>query len=295
MSFQRRPREDVREDPITVTEVAKIAKKNLQTDVWNYYECGADEEQALGRNTRDFDRLFIRPRVMIDVCDVDTSVHLFGKKYPLPIGFAPSAMQKLAGGAGEIDVARAARKLNVNLTLSSQSTCSLEDVMQEAGKGLSLPDLWHQIYLTRDLELSIPLIKRAEAAGYTALVITVDTPVLGNRWNERKTPLVLPSDLRLANIEPPLTLHQSLEMRKPTFNRLLMDARTTEQAKGIIESAGPSMHSSSITWERTLPWLRKVTKLKIILKGIMTAEDALLSIQHGVDGTIVSNHKYPSI
>lgn len=121
-------------------------------------------------------------------------------------------------------------------------------------------------------------------------MITVDTPVLGNRWNERKMPLALPSHLRLANIEPPPARNQSPQVRKPTFNRLLMDARTAEQAKAIINSAGPSMHSSSITWERTVPWLRKVTKLKIILKGIMTAEDALLSVQYGVDGIIVSNH-----
>lgn len=128
------------------------------------------------------------------------------------------------------------------------------------------------------------------AAGHTALVITVDTPVLGNRWNERKSPLVLPAQLRLANIEPPPTVRQAIQVRKPTFNRLLMDARTAEQARAIVNSAGPSMHSSSITWDRTLPWLRKITKLRIILKGIMTAEDALLSVKHGVDGIIVSNH-----
>lgn len=99
---------------------------------------------------------------MIDACDVDTSTTMFGKKYPFPIGFAPSAMQKLAGGNGEVDVARAAKRMRVNLTLSSQSTCSLEDVIHEAGTGPSSPDLWHQIYLTRDLERSIPLIRRAE-------------------------------------------------------------------------------------------------------------------------------------
>lgn len=109
---------------------------------------------------------------MIDVRDVDTSACLFGKRYPLPVGFAPSAMQRLAGGAGELDVARAARKLNINLTLSSQSTCSLEDVIEQAGSGLSSPDLWHQIYLTRDLDRSIPLIKRAEGS-------TVSPPVDG--------------------------------------------------------------------------------------------------------------------
>ena len=128
------------------------------------------------------------------------------------------------------------------------------------------------------------------AAGYKALVVTVDTPVLGNRWNERKTPLVLPSRLRLANLEPVGSAERKLEGRKPSLNRLLMDARTAEQAQTLIQSAGPSMHSSSITWASTLPWLRKVTNMKIILKGIMTEEDALLAVEHGVDGILVSNH-----
>ena len=128
------------------------------------------------------------------------------------------------------------------------------------------------------------------AAGYKALLVTVDTPVLGNRWNERKTPLVLPSHLRLANLEPVNSADEKLEGRKPSLNRLLMDARTAEQAQTIIQSAGPSMHSSSITWARTLPWLRKMTDMKIILKGIMTEEDALLAVEHGVDGILVSNH-----
>ena len=99
---------------------------------------------------------------MVDVARVDTSSTLFGTRYAVPIGMAPSAMQKLAGGQGELDVAGAARNLGVTLTLSSQSTCSLEDVMQEARQGPLSPEFWHQIYLTRDLNLSIPLIQRAE-------------------------------------------------------------------------------------------------------------------------------------
>ncbi|CAD0027606.1 unnamed protein product [Aureobasidium pullulans] len=167
------------DDPITVNEIACLAKENLNPDVWNYYECGADDGLALDKNT---------------------------------------------------------------------------------------------------------------PAGYKALVVTVDTPVLGNRWNERKTPLVLPSRLRLANLEPVGSAERKLEGRKPSLNRLLMDARTAEQAQTLIQSAGPSMHSSSITWASTLPWLRKVTNMKIILKGIMTEEDALLAVEHGVDGILVSNH-----
>lgn len=125
------------------------------------------------------------------------------------------------------------------------------------------------------------------AAGYQALVLTVDTPVLGNRLNERKVPVALPSDLRLANIEPAETTNAP---RKPTFNRLLMDARTAQEASAILQSEGSSMHSSSLTWETTLKALRDITSMKVILKGIMCGADAELAVKHGADAIVVSNH-----
>lgn len=248
--------------------------------------------------------LFILPRVMRNVTNIDTSTTLLGTKYPLPIGIAPSAMQKLVGGNGEVDMARAAASLGMNLTLSSQSTTSLEEVMQERNCMNNHPPFWMQIYMTQDPEKSIPLIRRAEggplipqllgfeliissAAGYEALVVTVDTPVLGNRINERKTPLVLPENLRLANIE---SSANAPKLRKPTFNRLLMDARTAQQAQDITSSAGGSMHSASLEWTSTIDFLRKTTSMKVVLKGIMTPEDAALAVKHGADAIVVSNH-----
>ncbi|KAL1305505.1 hypothetical protein AAFC00_002377 [Neodothiora populina] len=281
-------RTTAKEDPITISEVASIAQRKLPSNVYDYYACGSDEQQALRRNVREFDRLLVRPRVMVDVSSVDTSTSLFGVKYPMPLGFAPSAMQRLVGENGESDVAAAANELGLNMTLSSQSTTSLEDVSRENDARPDSPDWWFQIYLTQDLERSLPLIKRAETAGYKALVVTVDTPVLGNRINERRTPLVLPSHLRLANFESAST--PALKERKPTMNRLFMDARTLKDAQSIAAVAGPTMHSSSLTWETTLPWLRKVTNLKIILKGVMTAEDGRLAVEHGADAVVVSNH-----
>lgn len=124
-------------------------------------------------------------------------------------------------------------------------------------------------------------------AGYEALVLTVDTPVLGNRLNERKVPLVLPPQLRLANIEPTGAGHRP---RKPTFNRALMDARTAQEAKDILQSEGSSMHSSSLTWDTTLTALRRITKMKIVLKGIMCSSDADLAAKYGADAIVVSNH-----
>ncbi|PMD43166.1 S-2-hydroxy-acid oxidase [Hyaloscypha variabilis F] len=281
----------VREDPITLSEVASIAKTRIRKEVWDYYECGADTQTALHENEAAFKALKILPRVMRDVSNVNTSTSFFGRKCAVPFGLAPSAMQKLAGGDGEMDVARAAAKLGVNLTLSSQSTTSLEDVIsckKDSSSSLD-PAFWMQLYLTKDPEKSIPLIKRAEASGYEALVLTVDTPVLGNRLNERKTPLVLPAGLHLANIE--LATRSPQTERKPTFNRRLMDARTLHDAEAILSAAGGSTHSNSLTWTTTIPFLKKAAPgMKIILKGIMTPEDAVLAVKHGVDAIVVSNH-----
>lgn len=121
--------------------------------------------------------------------------------------------------------------------------------------------------------------------GYEALVVTVDTPVLGNRLNERKTPLVLPPHLRLANLEDTTKPKSG----KPTVNRLLMDARTSKQAHDILKEAGNTTHSAALTWE-VLATLRGATTMKVILKGIMTPEDARLAIEHGADAIVVSNH-----
>ncbi|PMD28515.1 S-2-hydroxy-acid oxidase [Hyaloscypha hepaticicola] len=278
-------------DPITVAEIASIAKTRIKKEFWDYYECGADTQTVLHENEAAFKALKILPRVLRDVSKVDTSTTLFGRSYSVPFGFAPSAMQKLAGGEGEMDVARAAVKLGVNLTLSSQSTTSLEDVMscKKKSSGGADPAFWMQLYLTKDPEKSVPLIKRAEAARYEALVLTVDTPVLGNRLNERKVPLVLPEGLHLANIEP--STHSPQTERKPTFNRRLMDSRTHEAAEAILKEAGGGTHSNSLTWETTLPFLRKAApRMKIILKGIMTPEDAVLAVKYGADALVVSNH-----
>lgn len=259
-------------------------------------------------------RLYIRPRVLKDVSNVDTSAELFGSRSSLPIGIAPSAMQRLAGGDGELDIARAAAGMHLNLTLSSQSTTALEDVIQvqkeaEPVSG-SAPPFWMQLYLYEDMQKSVPLIKRAEginqlpqtpffkyrrilmdmseitAAGYQALVVTVDTPVLGNRLNERRTAVVLPQGMSIANVDqpPPGTKPQ------PSINRRLMNSTSAAEANAIRAASRASMHSSSLTWARTIKFLRQVTSMKIILKGIMAGEDAALAVEHGADAIIVSNH-----
>jgi len=119
-------------------------------------------------------------------------------------------------------------------------------------------------------------------------VITVDTPVLGNRLNERKTPLVLPSYLHLANYKG--STNTKAEPRKPSQERQLLDAPTAAEASRVAENAGGAIHSRALTWGHTISWLRDVTPMKIILKGVMTEEDAELAVEHGADAIVVSNH-----
>ena len=273
--------------PLTIAEFEVIAKSRLPEQVWDYYVSGSDEQKSIKRNRRAFERLLLRPRVFRDVSTVDTSATLFGKKYTFPVGISPSAMQKLVGGEGELDVARAAAKRGTFMILSSNSTSPLEEVMDAAGG----PDInfWFQIYISQDRVKSSNLIKRAEQAGYKALVITADTPVLGNRINERKTQLILPKPLSLPNLDD----NDPDRGSKPSLNRELLQATTREEAAQIQDAAKKRgvLNDASLTWAETLPWMKKRTQtMKIIVKGIMTAEDALLAVEHGADAIVVSNH-----
>ncbi|KAH7034529.1 FMN-dependent dehydrogenase [Microdochium trichocladiopsis] len=280
--------------PLTLREVELRAKENLPSHIYEFYASGSDDEEALRRNVEAFGRLCIRPRVLVDVSRVDTSTELFGWKTALPIGIAPSAMQKLAGGDGELDVVKAAAGMCINMTLSSQSTTSLEDVQRAresvtAETQVQAPPLWMQLYLYEDMQKSTQLIRRAEKSSYEALVLTVDTPVLGNRLAERKTAVVLPPGMSLPNTTASSPQSSSPNLL-PSVNRLLMNARTAADAQALRQASGSVMHSSSMTWAKSLAFLRRVTKMRIILKGIMTGEDAALAVQHGADAIIVSNH-----
>lgn len=275
------------EKPLTIAEFEVIAKSKLKQQVWDYYVSGAEEQLSIKRNRDAFTRLILRPRVFRDVSTIETSATLFGKKYAFPVGISPSAMQKLVGGEGELDVARAAADRGTFMVLSSNATSTLEDVIEAAGG----PDahFWFQIYITQDRVKSAKLIKRAEEAGYKALAVTVDTPVLGNRINERKTQLVLPPPLSLPNLEDT----DPNRTKKPSLNREYLQATNREEADRIQEAARERglLNDAGLTWHETIPWIRQQTsKMKIVVKGVMTAEDALLAVQGGADAIVVSNH-----
>lgn len=216
--------------------------------------------------------------------NIDTSTTIFNKHYNIPIAVAPSGYQKLAGFNGEVDVARAAWALGTNFTLSSSSTTALEDVAAcLPERGAEYPRPWFQLYLMRSREFAEQLIKRVEAHGYEALVLTVDTVVLGNRIHERREPLKLPDGIGRANMA-------GGKAGGTSKGRLVLNAKTAKEAKAVEAEYHDSLVENTITFDSVVPWLRSQTNMKIVLKGIMTAEDALLAAQAGVDGIVVSNH-----
>ncbi|KAF4459586.1 FMN-dependent dehydrogenase [Fusarium albosuccineum] len=276
--------ENPKAEPVTVADVKELAQQRLDPAVWNYYTTGADQEQTVQRNSSIFQELFLRPRVLRDVSDIDTSTKILNKRYDFPIAIAPSAYQKLAGGQGEIDLTRAAHTLGTNFILSTNATTSLEDVAQALPqRAPEYPSPWFQLYFLKSRKLTGDLIRRADQAGYEALVLTVDTPILGNRLQERRKPLELPPHMKMGN---------AASRRAGAVSKagLVLRARTAADHKKLTLEFADSLVDSSLTWDEAIPWLRSQTKMKIILKGILTAEDARRALEAGVDAIIVSNH-----
>ncbi|KAJ9425835.1 Hydroxyacid oxidase [Fusarium oxysporum] len=269
---------------ITVGEIKALAQKRLPAYIWRYYTDGADDQLTTLQNGEVYKTLVIRPRILRNVSAIDTSTQIFGKHYDVPIAIAPSAYQRLAGYNGEIDVARAAFARGTNVCVSSNATTSLEDVAQALPqRDAKYPKPWFQLYFVRSRRITKELIKRAERAGFEALVLTVDTTTMGNRLHERTNPLKLPADLSMANMT-------TIKGGGASKGRLILNAETAEEAAKIEREHSDLLIDSALTWTETIPWLRSQTSMKIILKGVLTAEDALLAVDAGVDAIIVSNH-----
>ncbi|MFC6592145.1 alpha-hydroxy acid oxidase [Deinococcus lacus] len=253
------------EDCLNLHELEALGRAELlkaaHPSVLDYYLGGAGDERTLRENRSAWAQWRLRPRMLADVSSVDTATEVLGLPLSSPIAVAPSAMHGLAHPEGECAVAAAAAAAGSLMTLSTLSTRTLEEVGTAAGGRW-----WFQLYLYRDREVSRALIQRAQAAGARALVLTVDAPVVGRREAMLRRPLVLPAGLELPNVGP----------------------RTTGQESLTHLAYFDSLMDMTLSW-RDLEWLRGVTDLPLVLKGILTAEDAALAREHGAH-IWVSNH-----
>lgn len=244
----------------------RAARERLSPGALGYYASGANDEITLAANREAFARLRLRPRMLRGVAQRDLSTTLLGRRHPLPVLLAPVAQQRLAHPDGELATARAARALGVTMALSTIASSSIEEVAA-TGAG----PRWFQLYVYRDRAVTRALVARAEAAGYEALVLTVDAPLLGRR--ERAMTIPERPPMVAANLE-----HDSM--------RAVMAG-----AAGVTDLAAyfDAQMDPGLTWD-DVAWLRSVTRLPVLVKGVLRGDDAALAIEAGAAGVVVSNH-----
>jgi isopentenyl diphosphate isomerase/L-lactate dehydrogenase-like FMN-dependent dehydrogenase len=267
--------------------VRRIARRRLPRLAFDFIDGGADAELTLRRNAEAFERRTLRPRYLVDVSERETSTELFGQRIGMPVLIAPTGMSRIAGREGELAGAKAAGLLGIPFTLSTMSSYSIEEVAAVASG-----PLWFQLYLWRQRELAERLVRRASAAGYAALVVTVDVPVLGRRVRDVHNGFVFPPKLRPRTALDLLSHPRWLAGARRTTrfaNLLETDAGTAGRALEHAKLVNSLLSNPGATWA-DLSWLRELWDGPLLVKGIQTADDALLALECGADGIIVSNH-----
>jgi L-lactate dehydrogenase (cytochrome) len=275
----------------SVHDLRAIARRRLPRGVFDYIDGGAEDERTMAANSAAFARRTFRPRVLRDVGTVDPSTTLLGRPLPVPLVLAPTGFTRIADPAGELAVARAAGRAELPYTLSTLSTRSIEEVAA-VGPGRH----WFQVYVWRDRGLVRAMIERAAVAGYEALVLTVDTAVLGRRERDVRRGFTLPP-----KIGPGTLLDGALH---PGWTWAFVRAEPIRFAN-VAEPGGRgpgdgseavslaeyinSQFDPALSWD-DVGWLRSVWDGPIVLKGIQTVEDARLAADAGVEAVALSNH-----
>jgi 4-hydroxymandelate oxidase len=254
--------------PLDLEDVREQARARVPPGVWAYIDGGSGRERTLTGNAAALERLMLRPRCLVDVSKRELCTSVLGHPVAMPIGIAPMAYHCLVDPDGEVATARAAAEHGVLFIASIFASRTLEEIAAVASG-----PLWLQIYWLRRRELLHELMRRAEDAGFQALVLTVDAPWIATRPREIRSGFALPAGVRAANLD--------LDTMRASHEAV---AGSSPLARHAREQLDPS-----ITWS-DLAWLREQTRLPLVLKGILTAEDASMAIRCGADGIIVSNH-----
>ena len=245
----------------------QLAKEHLSQMAFDYYSSGAWDEVTLRDNLAAFTRVKLRPKMLVDVSNINLTTQVLGESLQLPLLIAPMAFQCLADPEGEIATALAAEIAGVGMVLSTLATKSLEEVATVAN-GLQ----WFQLYIHKDQGLTQALVQRAYTAGYKAICLTVDAPMLGKRERDQRNEFTLPPGLHPAN----LTNISGLDIPQATGESGLL----TYFAQQI---------NPAVTW-KDLEWLQSLSPLPLVVKGILRADDAVRAVEYGAQAIVVSNH-----
>ncbi len=271
-----------------VDDFRAVAKRRLPAGVFDYIDGGAEDERSLVRNVTAFGDLEFRPRILNDVSRVDTSTTLLGKRVPMPLALSPTGFTRIANSQGELAVARAAQRKGIPYSLSTMGTRSIEDVA-----AVCSGTKWYQVYTWKDRGLVKEMVSRAEMSGYEALLLTVDTAVLGRRERDVRRGYTLPPKIGLDTIidgavHPGWTL-DFLRNDPITFANVSSAEGGDGSSAVNLSQYINSQFDQALSWD-DVDWLRSIWNGPVVLKGIQTVADAELAAQSGVEGIMLSNH-----
>ncbi len=245
--------------PICVADFERLAEATVPPEVWCYYAGGAGDEVTLRANRAAFARWRFRPRMLTGLAEISTATELLGTPLSMPILAAPTALQRLLHPEGEVATARACAAAGTIMCVSTITTCRHDEIAAAAPDG----PRWQQVYILEDRGRTEEHLAAAADCGYSALVLTVDTPYWGWRERDVRMGFTIPPDLPLPYVAAP----------------------AEDRERGIAYVPV----SPSVSW-RDIEWLAARTRLPVLVKGVLTREDALLAVEHGAAGVIVSNH-----
>jgi len=254
---------------------------------YDYVDAGSWSESTYRANEKDFQSLPLRQRVAVNLEARSTASDMIGQAVSMPVALAPTGLAGMLHADGEILAARAARSFGVPFTLSTVSICSIEDVAKHAGEGF-----WFQVYVMRDRDFIERLIERAKAARCSALVLTLDLQIQGQRHKDLKNGLTAPPRLTVPNLidmlKKPRWCFGMAGTRRRQFGNIVGHVKGVENMRSLSEWTAQQF-DPSLSWA-DVTWIKKRWGGKLILKGIQDAEDARLAVESGADALIVSNH-----
>jgi L-lactate dehydrogenase (cytochrome) len=270
-----------------IDDLRQVAKRKVPRAFFEYADHGSYAQETLRANREDLCGLKLRQRVLVDVSERDLSTTILGEPVPLPLALAPIGLCGMQHGDGEILACRAAQKIGIPFCLSTMSICSIEDVAEAVEK-----PFWFQVYVIRDRGFIRELIQRAIAARCSALVLTLDLQVLGQRHCDIRNGMTVPPEIKLSNLidiaTKPAWALSILRGKRKTFGNLAGHVRGMEDVNSLAAWTA-SQFDPTLNW-KDVEWIRSLWPGKLILKGILDPEDAKLATKSGASAIVVSNH-----
>jgi L-lactate dehydrogenase (cytochrome) len=271
----------------SIEDLRELARRKVPRAFFDYAESGSYNEETLRANRADLEKIRLRQRVLVDVSQRSLATTIVGQNVSAPFVLSPIGLLGMQHGDGEILAANAADEAGIPFTLSTMSICSIEQVAAATRK-----PFWFQLYVIRDREFSKDLLARAAAAKCSALVLTVDLQVLGQRHRDIRNGMTVPPQFRFKNVvdiaRKPGWLWSVIRSRSKTFGNLAGHVKGMENVSSLAQWTNQQF-DPALNW-KDIEWIKKIWPGKIIIKGILDPEDAKMAVKLGADAVVVSNH-----